>query len=537
MATETPVVGNNGVSTGQETGDAVPVPAVPVAPVPEPVLPEPTVPEPPLPEPSAPVPATPVPANLGAVSEPAAAIDVPQAPTATGAPDLAGSGGAPTVDPVITTADAPPPAKLAPAPEVPADVLSASDPPVAGVVADFAALPELPESIQPVVPQAPAGLVAPDAVPSAAVTAVDVPPPPAQEVLLEPSPAPRADPAPARVAPEQTPGPVAVPAPATAQPVPDLAPDLPVAKPLPPPLQQAELDVAEPDGQTDEAPDPGLQPVKPIISDGAARTLAPDEGLPGTDGVKVGQLPKIVPADVPVATEGAAQLVPDANAPPIERFARAFENPDGKPLFAVLLRDTGAPELDRAALAQIAFPVTFVIDPLTPGAAAAAEIYRGAGQEVLMLASGIPQGATASDLEQSFQAMAGVLPQSVGMIDQSSDGFQGNRPLAAQVVPLLAAQGRGLVTFDAGLNAADQEARRAELPSALVFRRLDADGEATSTIRRYLDRAAFKAAQEGRVVVLGDARPETVAALMEWTVEGRAASVALAPITAVMTAP
>ena len=154
-----------------------------------------------------------------------------------------------------------------------------------------------------------------------------------------------------------------------------------------------------------------------------------------------------------------------------------------------------------------------------------------------MLATGIPEGATPGDLEQTFQSLAATLPEAVGVIDQAAGGFQGNRPLATQVVPILTAQGRGLVTFDAGLNAADQEARRAALPSAMVFRRLDAEGEATATIRRYLDRAAFKAAQEGRVVVLGDTRPETVAALLEWAVEGRAASVALAPITAVMTVP
>ena len=52
--------------------------------------------------------------------------------------------------------------------------------------------------------------------------------------------------------------------------------------------------------------------------------------------------------------------------------------------------------------------------------------------------------------------------------------------------------------------------------------------------RRYLDRAAFKAAQEGRVVVQGTTRPETVQALLEWTVEGRAGSVELAPASAVL---
>ena len=68
----------------------------------------------------------------------------------------------------------------------------------------------------------------------------------------------------------------------------------------------------------------------------------------------------------------------------------------------------------------------------------------------------------------------------------------------------------------------------------MIFRRLDGGGESKQTIRRYLDRAAFKAAQEGSVVVIGDTRAATVAAILEWTVEGRASSVTLAPLTAVL---
>jgi len=101
-------------------------------------------------------------------------------------------------------------------------------------------------------------------------------------------------------------------------------------------------------------------------------------------------------------------------------------------------------------------------------------------------------------------------------------------------VPIIKDQGRGLVTFDAGLNAADQVARREDVAAAVIFRDLDGAGEDTPLIRRYLDRAAFKAAQEGRVVVVGTTRPETIAALIEWSIEGKGAAVALAPITAVL---
>jgi polysaccharide deacetylase 2 family uncharacterized protein YibQ len=102
------------------------------------------------------------------------------------------------------------------------------------------------------------------------------------------------------------------------------------------------------------------------------------------------------------------------------------------------------------------------------------------------------------------------------------------------VVPVLGAQGRGLVTFDRGLNAADQVARRTLVPAATIFRVLDGEGENAALMRRYLDRAAFKAAQEGQVLVLGSARPETVSAILEWAVEGRSTTVTLAPATAVL---
>lgn len=278
---------------------------------------------------------------------------------------------------------------------------------------------------------------------------------------------------------------------------------------------------------------PEADPAPEAIAMAPAATLTPSAGLAEktVDGVTTGRLPSI---GAPDAADPEPVLVPPADLPPVQRYARSFTNPEGKPLFAILLIDPGTPEVKRAELAGLPFPVSFVLDPMAPGAAEAAAIYRAAGQEVLMLATGIPKGATASDLEQSFAGLHGALPEAVALIDTAEAIFQDDRGLAAEVVTLLADQGRGLVTFDRGLNAADQVARREGVPAATIFRSLDDDGEDTPLIRRYLDRAAFKAAQEGRVVVIGTAREATVAALMEWAVEGRSASVALAPITAVM---
>ncbi len=271
-------------------------------------------------------------------------------------------------------------------------------------------------------------------------------------------------------------------------------------------------------------------------------TTAPDSVRPSTgfggsvDGVKTGRLPSIEAVPATGATPAAGSItITGASSAPIDRFAKAFENVEKKPVFAILLQDTGGPDIDREALAAIPFPVSFVIDPMLPDAATAAQIYRAAGQEVLMMASGIPEGAQASDLAVSFEVMAKTLPEAVAVVDLEQGGFQGNRVLATQVIALIQDQGRGVISWDRGLNAASQVARRDGVPSAVIFRALDAGNESSPVIRRYLDRAAFKAAQDGRVVVAGQTRPETVAALLEWAVEGRAATVAIAPATAVMT--
>ena len=331
------------------------------------------------------------------------------------------------------------------------------------------------------------------------------------------------------------------------EPEPETA-DLPPPPPLTPEEQAlanaASNPVPEVPAEPETAPlplEPVLKPVQPlpdaegnpVSGDAAISGDPPAVGFAGAaDGVVTGRLPRIgdaPEADVAAATDPALQ-------DPIDRYARAFSNPQGKPVFAIVLIDRGDPGLDRAALAALPFPVTFALDPTLPEVARLADAYIAAGQEVAMLATAIPAGATAADLEVTFGAHAAALPQAVAVLDLAEGGFQGNRPLATQVIPIIQGQGRGLLTYDAGLNAADQVARRDQLRAGTIFRRIDPEGAPVSDIRRVLDRAAFKAAQDGRVVVVGKATPATVAALLEWTVEGRAAAVALAPATAVMIA-
>lgn len=416
---------------------------------------------------------------------------------------------APEAEPAASEPQTPAMPQAAPPPAADSSPTVASPPaPPAPVAAAPALTPPAAETAPAVAPQAPAAPapVAPPAAP-AQPAAGDAPAAPAADVALPPGPATPG--APGVGVSEAAPGRADLPPPA-----PGTAPDR-LLEPA-----------AEP------APAPAPASIAPLPEAPAASTLPADPGLAVAPGVTVGRLPAIGDAPAPAAEPEAPA---EAELPPLLRFAAAFENPTGKPLFALILIDDGAATLDRAQLAGLPFPVTFVIDPLAANAAEAAATYRAAGHEVVMLASGIPEGATASDLEQTFQTLASALPEAVAVIDLPTGGFQDDRQRAAQVVPILKAQGRGLLTYERGLNAADQVARREDVPAALIFRQLDAEGEAGPVLRRYLDRAAFKAAQEGRVAVIGSTRPETVAAILEWTVEGRAASVALAPATAVLT--
>jgi len=272
----------------------------------------------------------------------------------------------------------------------------------------------------------------------------------------------------------------------------------------------------------------------PEIEGGPTFKPAPGTAGSNSEGVIVNRLPRIgdAPATESQNDEATAEVPEDPR--PIARYAAEFENDAGKPVMAIVLIDPGTADLDRPGLAALPFPVSFALDPADPATPERAEIYRGAGKEVVMLATGLAEGARASDVEVSFQSMAQGLPEAVAVMDLPGAQFQNNRPLASLVVPVVGAQGRGLLTWDQGLNAADQVARREDIAAAVVFRDLASAGDDGASIRRILDRAVFKAGQDGRVAVAGTASPATVAALLEWTVEGRAATVAIAPLTAVM---
>ena len=224
---------------------------------------------------------------------------------------------------------------------------------------------------------------------------------------------------------------------------------------------------------------------------------------------------------------------------PISRYAQPFENPEGLPMMSIVLMDTGA-DLDAAeiglpALSSFPYPLSFAVDVSLTDAATRIARYRAEGFDVLAMVN-LPQGAQPTDAEVSMSVALNGMPEIVGVMEGTGEGLQGTREVADQVTRILQASGHGLVTQSKGLNSMPKLALKEGVPAAPVFRDFDGEGQAPRVIRRFLDQAAFKADQEGGVIMLGRLRPETIEALLVWGLADRAGSVALAPVSAVLLA-
>ncbi|MEM1374270.1 MAG: divergent polysaccharide deacetylase family protein [Pseudomonadota bacterium] len=224
---------------------------------------------------------------------------------------------------------------------------------------------------------------------------------------------------------------------------------------------------------------------------------------------------------------------PEANADPRALVRNAetstWSGPDDRPLFSIVLIDEAGDAALLGALASFEGPLTFALPAGAPEMAR--RTYRDAGYEVAVIAD-IPEGAQPADVEVSVQATLNSVPEAMAVLDGSLSGFRGDRGVSAQVVDILAQSGHGLITVEQGLGTALQEARRAGVPTATIFRDLDQNGLGNSVIRRFLDQAAFRAGQDGGVVLLARMRPETISALLIWHKQDRASRVNLAPLSA-----
>lgn len=318
-------------------------------------------------------------------------------------------------------------------------------------------------------------------------------------------------------------------------PLPDAAPqdEAAAAEPAPEPVAEA----TEATEATETAPETAEDPAKTLPAAGTITNRA--------EGVTTNRLPAITntpeaeapapeaEAEEPATTEADA---PEDTPGALVRNAVAFENPEGKPLMAIVLVDDGTSPIGLEALQSFPYPLSFAVDANWTGAGAAAERYRAAGFEVLAMAN-LPEGANATDTEVAMLAYLEAVPQAVAVLEGTGTGLQSTRAATEQLAPILLETGHGLVMHAKGLNTAQKLMAREGVPSASVFRDFDANGQNANVIRRFLDQAAFKASQQDEgVIMLGRLRADTISALLLWGLQDRATSVALAPVSAVLQA-
>ncbi|MEL6808024.1 MAG: divergent polysaccharide deacetylase family protein [Pseudomonadota bacterium] len=369
--------------------------------------------------------------------------------------------------------------------------------------------------------------------------------------------------------------PVAPNAPAAAPEAPQVETELSIstepAQPAPPsvpeaPTAFAEEDTAVPEAPTSEEPAPATPDVAEAPAaadaDAPAATSETVSTPPASDDGAGEQIAALPSADDPTPVTGptigtpAVSLVertpdvPDADADAtaqdapldpraIAAYATPFENPDGKPLMSIVLMDTGVDltggSVGLAALQSFPYPLSFAVDASLDDATRRMADYRAQGFEVMALMD-LPAGATAGDAEVALSAALDAVPEAVGVMEGGGTGLQGNRDASEQIAQAVRDTGHGLVLQSKGLNTTHKLAVRDGVPAGLIFRDFDSADQTPTTIRRFLDQAAFRAGQEGGVIMVGRVRPDTISALLLWGLQDRAERVALAPISAVLTA-
>lgn len=268
----------------------------------------------------------------------------------------------------------------------------------------------------------------------------------------------------------------------------------------------------------------------------ADRAVAQSDPVAGAgDRVRVnrpGAEPGVPVVDDPVFDGGDP---PADDAPPMQLFATPFENTDAAPLLTIVLVDPGETDGWAEKVAALGFPVTVVLDPLSDGAKDRMQTYRANGIEV-GLQTQLPEGATPSDVEVAFEAAFGTLPEAVLLFSDGEDGIQSNRDVTAQVMQVLASEGRGLIAVQQGLGNTLRVAGQLNVPAVEVARDLDGQGQDERAVNRALDQAAFRARQIGDAVLLGRMSTDTLDALSTWAARNRSDQITLAPATAILLA-
>ena len=221
----------------------------------------------------------------------------------------------------------------------------------------------------------------------------------------------------------------------------------------------------------------------------------------------------------------------------IDLYARDGVSDEGKPKLSIVLLTDQLNAIDPNLVQALPIPVTFAVDPVNPSADALLLSLRELEQEAVILGD-LPPEATVQDVDVALTALIDLLPQTIGVIERQAGALQQSRDVMLHVPEVLNRTGHGLVVYEKGLNTLAKEAGKAGTPVATIYRDLDGADQNERTIRRFLDGAAFRAANSPSdpIVVLARLRPETMSAILIWALQDRAQKTAVIPVSQLMKA-
>ncbi len=301
-----------------------------------------------------------------------------------------------------------------------------------------------------------------------------------------------------------------------------------------------DADTAPPAPETEVATGPIGEDTVIVVEDAPEVVVVEDTSTPtvsvlpgGSNAVKVNRFG----ADADTGQLETAEPAPDPESfpkgtPAIVRYGVPGENPNDLPELSVILVDDGSLPNAVNAVANVGFPVSVMLDPSAADATEKMNAYRSAGIEVGFIAK-LPPSATPSDVAIFFEAALGSLSETVAVLDAGGE-TQADTEVIRETVAALAEDGRGLITVPRGLNSAQRVASENGVPAGVIYRELDAENQDARVIARFLDQAAFRARQESGVILLGQVRDQTVAALTDWATGSRAQQVAMQPVSVIL---
>lgn len=219
----------------------------------------------------------------------------------------------------------------------------------------------------------------------------------------------------------------------------------------------------------------------------------------------------------------------------IELYARESVFDDDKPRLSIVLLTESLNSVDPNLVEALPIPVSFAVDPTNPSAGALLSSLRELEQEAVILAD-LPPESSVQDVDVALTALVNFLPQTVGVIERQAGALQQSRDASLYIPEVLNRTGHGLIVYEKGLNTLAKESNKSGTPVATIYRDLDGDNQDERTIRRFMDGAAFRAANDTSepIVVLARLRPATMSAILIWALQDRAQKTAVVPVSQLM---